>query len=87
MNTAQIQLRLTLSDQLYDFLQGQASRFGLTVTQVVKHLIIEKAQKDEFPIYQASDQTIQSYHDAMANMDKSIVINNKKDLKEFFNTL
>lgn len=87
MNSAQIQLRLTLSDQLYDFLQGQANRFGLTVTQVVKHMILEKAQKEEFPTYRASAKTEQSYHDAITNIDKATVVNNTKELKTFFDSL
>lgn len=84
MNTAQIQLRLTLSDQLYDFLQGQASRFGLTVTQVVKHLIIEKAQKDEFPIFEMSDRTKAKAEKAMVDINKSALVS---DVDKYFDTL
>ncbi|MEK7163771.1 MAG: hypothetical protein AAB768_01350 [Patescibacteria group bacterium] len=86
MNTAQIQLRLTLSDQLYDFLLGQANRFGLTVTQVVKHLIIEKAQRDEYPTFMASDSTIKSSQKALEDYKngKYIAVDN---LKEYFDNL
>lgn len=87
MNSAQIQLRLTLSDQLYDFLQGQASRFGLTVTQVVKHMIVEKAQKEEFPTYRASAATEQAAREALENIDKATVINNSKELDKYFANL
>lgn len=44
MNTGQIQVRISLTDQLYQFLLGQSNRLGIPVTQVVKHMIIEKAQ-------------------------------------------
>ena len=81
MNTAQIQLRLTLSDQLYDFLRGEASRFGMTVTQVVKHMIFEKAQKSEYHTFAASDRTIQRAKEAMLNIDKATEV---KNIDEYF---
>lgn len=87
MNTGQIQVRISLPDQLYQYLLGQSSRLGIPVTQVVKHMVIEKAQKDEFPTYLASAQTEQSYHDAITNIDKATVINNSKELKTFFDSL
>lgn len=81
MNSAQIQLRLTLSDQLYDFLLGQASRFGLTVTQVVKHMILEKAQKDDYPIYEMSTRTKTKAEKAMENIKKSTIVS---DVDKYF---
>ncbi len=84
MNSAQIQLRLTLSDQLYDFLQGQANRFGLTVTQVVKHMILEKAQKEEFPIYEMSERTKSKAVKAMVDINKSVLVS---DVDTYFDSL
>jgi hypothetical protein len=84
MNTAQIQLRLTLSDQLYDFLRGEASRFGMTVTQVVKHMIFEKAQKSEYPTFAASDRVIEKYKEALANKDKFVEV---KDVGAYLDNL
>mgnify|MGYP001565261175 CR=1 FL=1 len=86
MNTGQIQIRLGLTDQLYQFLIGQSSRLGIPVTQVVKHMIIEKAQQEKYPIYQASVQTETAYREAMANIGKAIKINNRKGLKKFFDS-
>ncbi len=87
MNTGQIQLRLSLSSQLYDFLLGQSSRLGLPVTQVVKHLIVEKAQKEEYPVFHASTRTEEAYKEAMANIGKATTISTQKDLKKFFASL
>lgn len=84
MNTGQIQLRLTLTDQLYEFLQGQASRLGVPVTQLVKHMIIEKAQKEEFPTFRASAKAEQAYEEAMANLDKAVEV---KNIAEYFDNL
>ncbi len=84
MNTGQIQLRLTVSDQIYDYLQGWASRLGLPVTQVVKQMIVEQVKKEEFPIYRASTRTEKAYKEAMANQDKAIMID---DIDEYFGKL
>lgn len=84
MNTGQIQLRLTLTDQLYEFLQGQASRLGIPVTQMVKHMIIEKAQKEEYPTFRASEKTEKAYQEAMAHLDQAVEV---KDVKEYFDNL
>jgi len=84
MNTGQIQVRLTLTNQLYSFLQGQASRLGIPVTQVVKHMIIEKAQKEEYPTFKASLKTEQAYANAMANLDKAVEV---PDVEEYFKNL
>lgn len=78
MNTGQIQLRVTLTDQLYDFLVGRASRLGIPVTQVVKHMIIEKAQQEEYPTFQASVKTEKSYQGIVSNKDKFIEVSNLK---------
>ncbi len=74
MNTGQIQVRLTLTSQLYNFLQGQASRLGIPVTQVVKHMIIENAQKEEFPTFKASLKAEQAYAKAMTNLDSFVQV-------------
>ena len=84
MNTGQIQVRLSLTDQLYQFLLGQSSRLGIPVTQVIKHMVIEKAQQDNFPVFQASVQTETAYHEAMADERNAIEIN---DIDSFFKSL
>jgi len=84
MNTGQIQVRLTLTDQLYEFLKGQSSRLGIPVTQVVKHMIIEKAQKEDYPTFRASARTEQAYKEAMAHLDQAVVVS---DVDEYFENL
>ena len=46
MNTQQIQLKISLSDQLNDLLQSKAARLGIPVTQFVKHLIIKDVETE-----------------------------------------
>lgn len=84
MNTNQIQVRISLTDQLYQFLVGQSSRLGVPVTQIVKHMIIEKAQQEKYPTYQASTMTEAAYRDALANLDQAIEVG---DVDEFFKSL
>lgn len=84
MNTGQIQLRLTLTDQLYEFLQSWSNRLGIPVTQVVKHMIIEKAQKEEFPVFRASHATETAYKQAISDKSKATKV---KNLDKFFQSL
>ncbi len=84
MNTGQIQVRLSLTDQLYQFLLGQSSRLGIPVTQVIKHMVIEKAQQEKFPVFQASAQTELAYREAIADESHAIEIN---DIDSFFKSL
>lgn len=84
MNSGQIQVRISLTDQLYQFLVGQSSRLGVPVTQVVKHMIIEKAQQEKYPTYQASSITESAYHDALTNLNHAVEVS---DVDEFFKGL
>lgn len=84
MNTGQIQLRLTLTDQLYEFLQSWSVRLGIPVTQVVKHMIIERAQREEYPVFSASGKTEDDYKLAMSEKHKATKIT---DVDKFFKNL
>lgn len=84
MNSGQIQVRISLTEQLYQFLVGQSSRLGVPVTQVVKHMIIEKAQQEKYPTYQASPITESAFQDALTNLDHAVKVN---DVDEFFKGL
>ncbi|OGD83754.1 hypothetical protein A2572_00855 [Candidatus Collierbacteria bacterium RIFOXYD1_FULL_40_9] len=81
MKQVQKQVKISLTDQLYDFLLGQSSQLGIPVTQVVKHMIIEKAQKDSYPTYKASKRTEEAYKQAMLEKDKAILV---EDIDEYF---
>lgn len=81
MKTGQIQVKISLTSQLYDFLLGQSSQLGIPITQVVKHMIIAQAQKDFYPTYRASEKTEEAYKQAMLEKDQAIVID---DVDEYF---
>ncbi len=81
MIKGQIQVKISLTSQLYEFLLGQSSQLGIPVTQVVKHMIIEKAQADSYPTFRASERTEESYKQAMLEIDKAERVDN---LEEYF---
>lgn len=84
MNTGQIQLRVTLTDQLYEFLQSRAARLGLPVTQLVKHMIIKEAEKEEFPTYLASTLAEQKFEQAHSKPDNFVKVD---DVKKYLDSL
>lgn len=81
MIKGQIQVKISLTNQLHDFLLGQSSRLGIPVTQVVKHMIIEKAQGESYPTYQASQRTEKAYQEAMADIKNAVEVT---DVDEYF---
>jgi hypothetical protein len=84
MITGQIQVRLTLTDRLYELLQAKAARLGLPVTQVVKHLIIQEAEKEEYPIFPASALTEKKYDEAQAKLNSFVKVD---DVKRYLDSL
>ncbi len=84
MNTQQVQLKISLSDQLNDLLQSKAQRLGIPVTQFVKHLIIKEVETEEYPTFQASERTIKRAKQAMEDRGKAIKVSN---IHEYFKNL
>lgn len=83
MNTqsAQIQLKISLSEQLNDLLESKAERLGVPVTQLVKHLILKEVENEDYPLFQASEQVERNTKKALEEYDKAI------DASKFFKTL
>lgn len=84
MIKGQIQVKVSLTSQLYEFLLGQSSQLGIPITQVVKHMIIEKAQRDSYPTFRASKRTEEAYKQAMLEKDQAILVD---DIDEYFSQL
>ena len=85
MNTTQVQLKVSLSQQLSNLLRSKAISLGLPVTQFVKHLIIEEV-KEEYPTFQMSERTELRLKKAMEDYrkGKSVKVDN---VPEFFKNL
>lgn len=84
MNTGQIQIRVSISQQLGDLLKSKADRLGVPITQLVKHLIIDEVKSEEYPVFKASDATEKAAKEAMENIDEAVDVEN---VNEFFKNL
>ncbi len=84
MSTSQVQLKLSLSEQLSDLLKSRAQRLGLPVTQLVKYMVVKELEKEEFPIFAASDELEKISEKALKEIDNSVSID---DIDEFFRNL
>ena len=83
MNTqsSQIQLKISLSEQLNNLLESKAARLGVPVTQFVKHLILKEVENEGYPSFQASEQVERNTKKALEEYHKAV------DASKFFQTL
>lgn len=74
MNTqsSQIQLKISLSEQLNDLLESKAARLGVPVTQLVKHLILKEVENEEYPTFAASEQLERNTKKALEEYNKAV---------------
>ena len=81
--TSQIQLKLSLSQELNALLKAKASALGLPVTQFVKHLIVREVEP-KYPVFKASKRLEKISKKAMKEYDKAIFVD---DIHEYFKNL
>ncbi|HSW48457.1 MAG TPA: hypothetical protein VLG67_05255 [Candidatus Saccharimonadales bacterium] len=86
MNSTQIQLKLSLSEQLNDLLKSKAARLGVPVTQFVKYLIMQEVKDEEYPVFQMSARTEKRVKKAMDDYKKGKAIE-VTDIHKFFQEL
>ncbi len=84
MSLSQVQLKVSLSEQLNDLLRAKAQRLGVPITQLVKHIIIKEVETEQYPTYIASDRLEQISEKAMKEIDKAVEIT---DVDKFFSNL
>lgn len=84
VQTTQIQLKVSLSEQLNDLLQSKAARLGLPATQFVKHLIIKEVEDEQYPVFEASEWTEKKTEKALKEAKKAVEID---DIRGFFKNL
>lgn len=89
MITPQTQIKLNLSATLKDFLESKARRFGMPVSDYLKHLILKDIEREEYPVFEASEATEKAAEEALKDLKngKSISIDTQEDLKKFFKSL
>lgn len=81
IQSSQIQLKISLSEQLNDRLESKAARLGVPVTQFVKHLILKEVEFEDYPVYQASEQVEKNTQGALKQINKAV------DASDFFQKL
>jgi hypothetical protein len=84
MITPQAQIKVNLPYPLKEYLESKAGKFGMPLAGYIKHLILKDVADMEYPIFEASESTIQAYKKALAEKDKAVEIIN---LDEFFKNL
>ena len=86
MITPQTQIKLNLPVTLKDFLESKAKRFGIPMSDYLKHLILRDIEGEEYPVFEASEATEKSAKQALKDLKngKSVLINTQEDLKKFF---
>ena len=50
------QLKVTLPIQLYDFVQAQTQKFGLSISGYLKHLVLEDVKNMEMPEFKLNQK-------------------------------
>lgn len=80
MNGNQIQIKVSVSEQLNNLLKSKAERLGLPITQLVKYILVRDIE-EEVPVYEASEKLEKISEKAMKELDESVVI---EDINAFF---
>lgn len=76
-----IQLKINLPSELQELLQSKASKFGVPLTQYVKHVLIKDVEDVEYPVFKASEETEKAAKEALEELDKAV------DAQSFFRKL
>lgn len=75
------QLKINLPEELQNLLQTKASRFGVPLTQYVKHVLMKDVEDEKYPVFKASEETENAAKQALSDLDKAV------DAKDFFKQL
>jgi antitoxin component of RelBE/YafQ-DinJ toxin-antitoxin module len=81
IQSSQIQLKISLSEQLNDLLESKASNLGVPVTQLVKHLILKEVENEQYPTFVASESVERNTKKALEEYEKAVFTS------DFFKTL
>lgn len=84
MITQQAQIKVNLPIALKEYLESKANKFGMPLAGYLRHLILNDVADMKYPTFEASDRTIKKAKEALANKDKSILV---EDIDDFFKNL
>jgi len=69
---SQGQLKINLPQELQELLESKASKFGVPLTQYVKHILMKDVENEDFPVFKASEATEKAAREALEQLDKAI---------------
>lgn len=72
MASTQIQIKISLSEQLNELLKSKAHSLGVPLTQFVKHVLIKEVEEDEYPTFHISERSEKRLKEAMKHKDKAV---------------
>ncbi|OGH12054.1 MAG: hypothetical protein A2857_03595 [Candidatus Levybacteria bacterium RIFCSPHIGHO2_01_FULL_36_15] len=67
-----IQLKINLTEELQDLLESKASKFGVPLTQYVKHVLMKDVENEEYPVFRASEETERAAKEALDQINKAV---------------
>ena len=76
IQSSQIQLKISLSEQLNNLLTSKANQLGLPVSQFVKYLIVKEVEDEKYPTFQMSARTEERAKEAMQQIDQAVDVDN-----------
>lgn len=71
MNTP-IQLKINLTTQLQELLASKAGKFGVPLTQYVRHVLMKDVEDTEYPVFKASEATEKAAEEALRQLGKAV---------------
>lgn len=84
MDTNGTQVKISLPGPLYDYASSKAGKFGITLSSYIKNLILNDVKDMDYPVYQASKKTEESYKKAIHEKNEAIEVEN---INAFFDAL
>ena len=76
-----IQLKVNLTTELEELLKSKANKFGVPLTQYVKHVLMKDVENIEYPVFKASESTEEEAKKALEDLGSAV------DSDKFFENL
>lgn len=86
MITPQTQIKLNLSVSLKEFLESKAKRYGMPMSDYLKHLILKDVEGEQYPTFEPSEATIKAYKQALKDLKAGRYVE-VDDVDKFFKEL
>lgn len=78
----QIQLKVSLSNEISALLKEKAEKLGIPTTQFVKYLIIKEVEADSYPVFRASERVEKAFEEALLELDDAVDLQDVRKIIE-----